>query len=50
MRPVALFKAERVEQLAAIRPVLLVVDDDALVVSTLRAAGWPVQHAQWMSV
>jgi hypothetical protein len=49
MRPAALFKAERIEQLAAERPVLLVVDDDDLVVSTLRAAGWPVQHAQWMS-
>lgn len=50
MRPAAVFKAERIQQLAAERHILLVVDDDDLVVTTLRAAGWPVQHAQWMPV
>jgi hypothetical protein len=48
MRPEAVFKAERIQQLAADRDILLIVDDDDLVVAALRQAGWPVQHAQWM--
>lgn len=49
MRPVAIFKAERLAQIAADHDILLVVDDDDLVVAKLRDAGWPVQHAQWMT-
>ena len=48
MRPAAVFKAERLAQIAAGQEILLVVDDDDLVVVALREAGWPVQHAQWM--
>jgi hypothetical protein len=50
MRPAAVFKAERLAQIASEREILLVVDDDGLVVAALRDAGWPVQHAEWMPV
>jgi FMN phosphatase YigB (HAD superfamily) len=49
MRPAPVFKAERLAQLAAEHEILLVVDDDDLVVATLREAGWLVHHAKWMS-
>ena len=49
MRPAAHFKAERVGQLAADYQIGLIVDDEHQVVITLRAAGWPVHHAIWMS-
>lgn len=48
MRPAAVFKTERLAQIAASQEILLVVDDDDLVVAALREAGWPVEHAQWM--
>lgn len=48
LRPAATFKAERLAQLGDVYNVELVIDDDELVVATLRKAGWSVQHAQWM--
>lgn len=47
-RPARLFKPEALRTIAAAAEVRLVVDDDTAVVETLRAAGWPVQHATWM--
>ncbi len=47
-RPARQFKLEQVRQLATATPVDLIVDDDHLVVDTLRAAGFVVEHAQWM--
>jgi len=49
MRPAATFKAERLVQLSRTYDIALILDDDELVVATLRRAGWSVQHAQWMS-
>lgn len=49
MRPAAIFKADRIQQIAKQRRVLLIVDDDEQVVAALRGTGWPVVHAQWMS-
>jgi phosphoglycolate phosphatase-like HAD superfamily hydrolase len=49
-RPAPLFKAERLTQLATQHDITLVVDDDDRVVTALRQAGWPVRHAQWMSL
>jgi hypothetical protein len=48
LRPAPIFKAERLTQLATRHDIALVVDDDDLVVTALRQAGWPVLHAQWM--
>jgi hypothetical protein len=48
MRPAAIFKAERIGQLAADHKIGLIVDDDDQVVAALRTAGWPVHHATWM--
>lgn len=48
MRPAAVFKSERVSQLATTGYVRLIVDDDDQVVTALRDAGWPVEHAKWM--
>ncbi|MBR7827797.1 hypothetical protein KDK95_15870 [Actinospica sp. MGRD01-02] len=48
MRPAAIFKAERIGQIAADNEIGLIVDDDDEVVATLQAAGWPVHHATWM--
>ncbi|NUR03779.1 MAG: hypothetical protein HOY79_46895 [Streptomyces sp.] len=48
MRPAAVFKAERIGQIAADNEIGLIVDDDDQVVATLRAAGWLVHHATWM--
>ncbi len=48
VRSAAIFKAERLAQLSAMYDIALVVDDDEQVVATLRQAGWPVHHAQWM--
>ena len=36
-------------RLAARRTVAVMVDDDVAVVRTLRAAGFAVLHAEWMS-
>lgn len=48
-RPARMTKLEAVRQLERERPVAVVVDDDELVVRTLRAAGVTVLHAQWMT-
>lgn len=50
MRPAAVFKAERIQHIAAAGFIQLIVDDDEQVIGVLRAAGWPVQHATWMSI
>ncbi|HUV47529.1 MAG TPA: hypothetical protein VMX11_01015 [Actinomycetes bacterium] len=47
-RPARQFKLEQVRRLAAATPVDLIVDDDPLVVDTLRGAGFVVEHALWM--
>ncbi len=47
-RPARQFKLEQVGLLAAATTVDLIVDDDPLVVDTLKAAGFVVEHAQWM--
>jgi hypothetical protein len=48
-RPARLFKPAALLEIVDDVDVLLVVDDDAAVVAELRAAGWPVQHATWMT-
>ncbi len=48
-RPARETKLEKVRELARHRTVAVVVDDDDLVVRTLRAAGFTVLHAQWMA-
>jgi hypothetical protein len=48
-RPARLTKLSVLQQLAAKRPVAVMVDDDDAVVRTLRAAGFAVLHADWMS-
>ena len=48
-RPARETKLEKVRELARRRPVAVVVDDDDLVVRTLRFAGFNVLHAQWMA-
>ena len=47
-RPARMFKLDEVRRLATSATIDLVVDDDALVVDTLIAAGFRVEHAQWM--
>jgi hypothetical protein len=48
-RPARVTKLETVRLLAARQPVTVVVDDDDVVVRTLRDAGFTVMHAQWMT-
>jgi beta-phosphoglucomutase-like phosphatase (HAD superfamily) len=48
-RPARMMKVAVLRRLAAQRTVAVVVDDDAAVVRTLRAAGFAVLHAEWMS-
>lgn len=47
-RPARLFKVDEVRRLARSTSVDIVIDDDALVVDALSAAGFPTEHAQWM--
>lgn len=47
-RPARYFKLDEVRRLARSAEVDVVVDDDRLVVDTLTAAGFVVEHAQWM--
>jgi hypothetical protein len=47
-RPARHFKLDEVRRLAKSAVVDVVVDDDQLVVDTLAAAGFAVEHAQWM--
>ncbi|MER7273488.1 HAD family acid phosphatase [Dactylosporangium sp. NPDC000244] len=49
MRPAAIYKVERLGQLRGSFDIVLIIDDDDLVVTSLRQAGWLVQHAQWMA-
>jgi hypothetical protein len=47
-RPARQFKLDQVRRLAQSSTIDIVIDDDALVVDTLTAAGFTVEHAQWM--
>ncbi len=47
-RPARQYKLDQVRLLAQDSPIDVVIDDDALVVDTLTAAGFTVEHAQWM--
>ncbi|HWH31395.1 MAG TPA: hypothetical protein VNU01_01855 [Egibacteraceae bacterium] len=46
-RPAAVVKRQFLRGLVRTRAVALVVDDDPVVVETLRAAGFDVHHADW---
>ncbi|WP_181804261.1 phosphatase domain-containing protein [Streptomyces shenzhenensis] len=46
-RPASVLKSAWLVELARIRPVAVVVEDDDAVVSALLAAGWPVRQAVW---
>ncbi|NHC47019.1 hypothetical protein G9H72_17360 [Motilibacter sp. K478] len=48
-RPARAVKVERLRELARTAPVRMVVDDDEAVVDAVRAAGFPVLHATWMT-
>jgi phosphoglycolate phosphatase-like HAD superfamily hydrolase len=48
-RPARFTKVAVLRQLARTRSVAVVVDDDVLVVQAVRAAGFPVLHADWMA-
>lgn len=47
-RPARLFKLDEVRRLASSAAIDVIVDDDQLVVDSLTAAGFTVEHAQWM--
>jgi phosphoglycolate phosphatase-like HAD superfamily hydrolase len=47
-RPARLFKPQALARIARTAEVVAVIDDDEAVVTVLRAAGWPVEHATWM--
>lgn len=46
-RPAAVVKRELLTRLAEGRDVGIVVDDDELVIETMRSAGYPTFHADW---
>jgi phosphoglycolate phosphatase-like HAD superfamily hydrolase len=48
-RPARLTKAQLLDRLSRSGVVAVVVDDDPAVCATLRAAGWPVEQADWMT-
>jgi hypothetical protein len=48
-RPARRFKLEQVRALSGGTTVEIIVDDDAQVVAALLDAGFPVEHAQWMT-
>jgi hypothetical protein len=48
-RPARRIKLRHLDRLATRAPVAIVVDDDPDVCAALRAAGYPVQHADWMT-
>jgi hypothetical protein len=48
-RPARQYKPEALRRIARAADVVAVVDDDEAVVRVLRAAGWPVRHATWMT-
>lgn len=47
-RPSRMVKVSVLKRLAAQAPVAMLVDDDPDVVKAVRAAGYPVLHADWM--
>jgi hypothetical protein len=47
-RPARVTKAEELRRLARDRTVAIVLDDDPEVCDALRAAGWPVEQAEWV--
>jgi phosphoglycolate phosphatase-like HAD superfamily hydrolase len=47
-RPARVTKAAEVRRLARGRTVAVVLDDDPEVCAALRAAGWPVEQAEWV--
>jgi hypothetical protein len=47
-RPARIAKVELIGQLARGRTVAVVLDDDPEVCAALRAAGWPVEQADWV--
>jgi hypothetical protein len=47
-RPARVSKAEELRRLARGRTVAVVIDDDPEVCAALRAAGWPVEQAEWV--
>ena len=47
-RPARQTKLAIVRSLQRTAPIALIIDDDAAVVSAMRAAGYEVLHAQWM--
>lgn len=49
-RPAPIFKTECVTKIAETEHIQMIVDDDDHVVAALRAAGWCVKHARWMSI
>ena len=49
VRPARQTKLAALRGLVAVKPVAVMVDDDAMVVRTLRRAGFAVLHAEWMS-
>ena len=48
-RPARMAKAALLRRLGGDRTVAVVVDDDPAVCDTLRAAGWPVLQADWVT-
>jgi hypothetical protein len=48
-RPARVTKLQLLGQLSAAGLVAVVVDDDPAVCAALRAAGWPVEQADWMT-
>jgi hypothetical protein len=48
-RPARQYKPEALRRIARAADVVEVIDDDEAVVRVLRAAGWPVRHATWMT-
>ncbi|MEI8057769.1 MAG: HAD family acid phosphatase [Actinomycetes bacterium] len=49
-RPARLYKPEALRRIGSQGTVIEVIDDDRTVVEVLRAAGWPVTHATWMTI
>lgn len=48
-RPAKQFKPAALRRIARTHEIAYLVDDDLMVVETVRAAGWQVRHATWMT-
>ena len=48
-RPAKQFKPAALRRIARTHDITYLVDDDLAVVETVRAAGWQVRHATWMT-